>query len=668
MKKRHEIVSLLLVLFIALAVSSCSSKSSDGIPAPAAPSGVSAAAGDTAVTLSWDMVTGADSYTIYWGTSPGVTNADTAVINAPTSYTHTGLTNGTAYYYAVTAVNVVGASALSSEVSATPQAAIPGAPATVTAAAGDKQVTISWTLVTGATSYNVYWGTSTGVTTTTGTKIATVPSPYVHTGLTNGTTYYYVVTAVNTAGEGAESIEVAGTPALPGPGTPSATPGVQAITIQWSAIAGATSYNMYWSNSAGVTTASGTKITSVTSPYQHAGLSAGTYYYIVTAVGPGGETGASAVVTSPVNLLSFLTSETGNGNLSIWTSAAGGAGLAAADNVCQGLAIAEGLTGTFRAWLSDSTNDAYCRANNLNGKKGSNCGQASMPVSAGPWIRTDGTPFTGTIDNMVSPTYQVYSSARFDETGAEIAIPTGYKTATKTDGTLVSSGTDSSTCADWTTNSDPPGIWVTHGFSKLTASGLSTGVTGQCVSTSPLLCFQTDAGPALPIIMPVGKKVFATSTTGRGDLSNWTGAGANTGLAAGDAVCQTLAVSAGLTGTFKAWLSDSTTDAADRFTSNGPWARLDGIKVAASKTDLIDGTLFAPINLTIDGVYLSNHGVWTGSDDSGTKTANNCSDWGNDTITFNGTSGSAYKAGAGWAITWTSGCNGGVFRLYCLED
>ncbi|MBI5193027.1 MAG: Ig-like domain-containing protein, partial [Nitrospirae bacterium] len=81
----------------------------------------------------------------------------------------------------------------------------PSAPIGVTAKAGDTQITISWNAVSGATSYNIYWSTTSGVSKTTGTKISNVKSPYLHPGLTNGTTYRYVVTAVNSYGESVES-------------------------------------------------------------------------------------------------------------------------------------------------------------------------------------------------------------------------------------------------------------------------------------------------------------------------------------------------------------------------------------------------------------------------------------------------------------------------------
>src|SRR5439155_12720977 len=75
----------------------------------------------------------------------------------------------------------------------------PAAPANVTATAGNGQVTLGWNASGGATSYNVKRST------TSGGPYSTVASPtttgYTDTGLTNGTTYYYVVSAVNSAGE-----------------------------------------------------------------------------------------------------------------------------------------------------------------------------------------------------------------------------------------------------------------------------------------------------------------------------------------------------------------------------------------------------------------------------------------------------------------------------------
>ncbi len=89
---------------------------------------------------------------------------------------------------------------------------LPAAPGGTIATAGNAKVGLEWDPVLGATSYNVYWSTSAGVTKATGTKVENVTSPYFQTGLENGTTYHFVVTAVNGEGESAESAEMTATP------------------------------------------------------------------------------------------------------------------------------------------------------------------------------------------------------------------------------------------------------------------------------------------------------------------------------------------------------------------------------------------------------------------------------------------------------------------------
>src|SRR6185295_419275 len=102
-------------------------------------------------------------------------------------------------------------------VSATPQAAAPpAAPAGLTASAGNAQVSLNWTASTGATSYNVKRSTTSGgpyalVGGATGTS-------FTNSGLTNGTTYFFVVSALNGGGESANSTQVSATPTQPAGG------------------------------------------------------------------------------------------------------------------------------------------------------------------------------------------------------------------------------------------------------------------------------------------------------------------------------------------------------------------------------------------------------------------------------------------------------------------
>ncbi len=71
----------------------------------------------------------------------------------------------------------------------------------IQAVPGDGQNTVTWQSVAGATSYNLYWSASLDISVNNGSLIENVNSGYSHTGLTNGVTYFYIVTAENTAGE-----------------------------------------------------------------------------------------------------------------------------------------------------------------------------------------------------------------------------------------------------------------------------------------------------------------------------------------------------------------------------------------------------------------------------------------------------------------------------------
>ena len=91
----------------------------------------------------------------------------------------------------------------------------PSAPSNLTASPGNAQVSLQWTGSTGATSYNVKRST------TSGSNYAVVGTPaitsFTDTNLTNGLTYYYVVSAVNSLGESSNSTQASATPLAPQP-------------------------------------------------------------------------------------------------------------------------------------------------------------------------------------------------------------------------------------------------------------------------------------------------------------------------------------------------------------------------------------------------------------------------------------------------------------------
>jgi len=86
------------------------------------------------------------------------------------------------------------------------------APSDVSATLGYYQVAIDWTAVSGASSYNVYWGSSTGISSSSTAITGITDDNYTHIGRDNGTTYYYKVAAVDSSGTGSLSSEVNATP------------------------------------------------------------------------------------------------------------------------------------------------------------------------------------------------------------------------------------------------------------------------------------------------------------------------------------------------------------------------------------------------------------------------------------------------------------------------
>jgi len=181
-----------------------------GGSAPAVPTGLAATPANAQVNLTWNASSGATGYYVKRSTTSGA-EAQIAAVST-TSYSDNNVTNGTKYYYVVSAYNSYGQSANSAEVNATPMAPAtpPAAPTGLTATAGNAQVTLAWSASGGATSYHVKRST------TNGSGYTQVSAPtmtgYLDTGLTNGTIYYYVVSALNVAGESANSSQASATP------------------------------------------------------------------------------------------------------------------------------------------------------------------------------------------------------------------------------------------------------------------------------------------------------------------------------------------------------------------------------------------------------------------------------------------------------------------------
>jgi titin len=287
---------------------------------PAAPTSVTAAVGNTQITLSWTAPSGvpaADpvmSYTLCQDGVP-IQGGITA-----TSATAVDLVNGTSYSFTVVAVDSYGQSSAQSAPAVAIPIGVPAAPTGVSAAESNGQVNISWaaaasTVAAPVTGYDIYRD-STLIGTTSGTSYADPASPV---GMQT-----YSVTACNTVAVSlpgyAQPLQVVPAPASPSGLT--ATPADGQITVRWAADTNATSYTVYLDG-----TVAQTGIAGLT--YTVTGLADGTQYNLyMTATGPGGTSGSSGTVTAtPVPVPAAptdLTAVAGNTRVSLsWAAPAG---------------------------------------------------------------------------------------------------------------------------------------------------------------------------------------------------------------------------------------------------------------------------------------------------------------------------------------------------------
>jgi hypothetical protein len=352
----------------------------------------------------------------------------------------------------------------------------------------------------------------------------------------------------------------------------------------------------------------------------------------------------------------FVTSARGTGDLGSWPQAGAATGVAAGDAICQALAAAAGMpnSGGFAAWLSDGTTDAYCHLLGVTGTRAGGCGAG---LTTGPWLRTDGLTFSGDFDELTAT--GPIRPAIYDETGTRIELSyVPAFTGTHADGSLY----NGESCGDWTEDGFTLGR---NGRGARTVRNWTEQGQRTCNSPLHLFCFETGEGVPLPEQQEPGGLVFTTSAFGTGDLGSWPEAGGATGLAAGDAICRTLAADAGLPDPegFVAWLSDSTTDAIDRLGGfPGPWKRVDGVQAVRL------GGPFGPELDTSLSVTERRETVefwaWTGTDGAGGSAGFDCAGWTVGSGATQGWSGWVHDIYR-WTADGTAQCSD-PDRIYCF--
>jgi len=299
-------------------------------PIPNTPNNLVARPGNASVLLQWAAATPQDindpneaitAYRVYTATRPGVRPNNATLINAtPTrnddgrwQLRHTAVQNGQRYYYVVSAENIGGESGLSREVWARPRAPAPGIPANLFAEAGDGQVRIDFTPLdprpdsSESFTYNLYWTQALNEGRSPTEVISNVQPgyPFTNGANTNGSVYFFQISAVSNGNESPLSDEVSATPQIPAPeqapqDAQTLTDSGQ-ITLNWTPVAQASGYVIYWATEPDISPQTSNRLSGemIQPGFVHEGLDNGqSYFYRVAAINAGGEGALSALLAA----------------------------------------------------------------------------------------------------------------------------------------------------------------------------------------------------------------------------------------------------------------------------------------------------------------------------------------------------------------------------------
>jgi hypothetical protein len=294
MRLQHVLLASLLSIVVISCSSSTTNENTDTKP-PAVPTGFSVTPRDQALSLNWIPNTESDleRYEIYWGTQEANLGTSKKVDSSETSAVLEGLNNGTTYYAAVRAVDASGnKSALSSVRSATPTEVVTtggsSTPTNFTVVAGDKEIRVSWSSSRDdVREYVIYWGVNSS-SLSQSKRVDKSNQSVTIEGLSNGTTYFVAMSAVDNMGnESNRTAVVSSTPVdsnTQPPSTPKAlvvVPGDGKATVNWSAniepdLSG---YTIYWGTDE-TSLSQSKRVPATATSTEIIGLSNGTIYYV----------------------------------------------------------------------------------------------------------------------------------------------------------------------------------------------------------------------------------------------------------------------------------------------------------------------------------------------------------------------------------------------------
>jgi fibronectin type 3 domain-containing protein len=272
---------------------------------PTSPKAPDLSGGMGIISVSWDAVQGAQYYRVYSSTGPGLPlSATDTTDTSGSSLNLEGLLAGTEYTVALEALNPSGHSELSNHVTT---ATIPSRPSGLSAQGAARSISVTWNLVSGASTYNLYLATGPSLSLTQTLKFSGVNTPFQFDDLRDATLYYTSLSSMNASGESSQTnlVSVLTLPSVPS--ELSATPEVEALSLSWPPIPGASSYHLYYSTQPQVPLSSSVFLQLSSSPVRLEELGgAETFYLSLSSLNSTGESSRSVEISATTLLAAPL--------------------------------------------------------------------------------------------------------------------------------------------------------------------------------------------------------------------------------------------------------------------------------------------------------------------------------------------------------------------------